>query len=131
MTAQTVEPRGVGDGFLPEEMAARLVLVRSAMVLNGAAGFAAAEMLRREGFAGSLTMLSSDDAPPCDRPNLSKDYLAGNAPEDWIPLRPPEFYGDAGIDLQLRTEVAAIDPKSREVTLTGGRSIGRGPRRGC
>ncbi len=97
---------------------------RIVIVGGGAAGFAAAEMLRREGFAGSLTMLSSDDAPPCDRPNLSKDYLAGNAPEDWIPLRPPEFYRDAKIDLQLTTEVAAIDPKSREVTLTGGRSIG-------
>ena len=97
---------------------------RIVIVGGGAAGFAAAEMLRREGFEGSLTMLSSDDAPPCDRPNLSKDYLAGNAPEDWIPLRPPEFYRDAKIDLQLTTEVAAIDPKSREVTLTGGRSIG-------
>jgi NADPH-dependent 2,4-dienoyl-CoA reductase/sulfur reductase-like enzyme/nitrite reductase/ring-hydroxylating ferredoxin subunit len=90
---------------------------------GGAAGFAAAEMLRREGFSGSLTMLSSDDSPPCDRPNLSKDYLAGSAPEDWIPLRPPEFYRDAQIDLQLRTEVAAIDAKSREVKLAGGRSI--------
>ena len=57
-----------------------------------AAGFAAADMLRREGFAGSLTMLSADDSPPCDRPNLSKDYLAGTASEDWIPLRPAEFY---------------------------------------
>src|SRR5260370_26506619 len=95
---------------------------RIVIVGGGAAGFAAAEMLRREGFDGSLTMLSSDDAPPCDRPNLSKDYLAGNAPEDWIPLRPPQFYRAAKIDLQLRTEVAAIDPKSREVTLAGVRS---------
>ena len=94
------------------------------IVGGGAAGFAAAEMLRRQGFDGRLTMLSSDEAAPCDRPNLSKDYLAGNAPEDWIPLRPPEFYRDAKIDLQPTTEVAAIDPKSREVTLTGGRSIG-------
>src|SRR5205823_5201727 len=80
-------------------------------------------MLRHEGYSGPITMLSDDDAPPCDRPNLSKDYLAGNAPEDWIPLRPPEFYRDANIDLQLRTEVAAIDPVAREVRLGGGRSI--------
>src|SRR5213080_4496958 len=93
---------------------------RIVIVGGGAAGFAAAEMLRREGFEGSLTMLSHDDAPPCDRPNLSKDYLAGNAPEDWIPLRPPEFYRDANIDLRLRTEVAAIDPTAREVKLAGG-----------
>ena len=36
-------------------------------------------------------MLSSDDAPPVDRPNLSKDYLAGSAPEEWLPLRDAEL----------------------------------------
>src|SRR6185437_17152045 len=70
---------------------------------GGAAGNAAAECLRREGYAGSVTLLSADEAPPCDRPNLSKDYLAGTAQEDWIPLRPPEFYAEHGIDLRLGT----------------------------
>src|SRR6516162_1070968 len=96
---------------------------RIVIVGGGAAGFAAAEMLRREGFAGSLTMVSSDNAPPYDRPNCSKDYLAGNAPEEWMPLRPPEFYKDQSIDLELRSDVTGIDAKGREVTLAGGRSI--------
>ena len=94
---------------------------RIVIVGGGAAGFAAAEMLRREGFGGSVTMLSSDDDAPYDRPNCSKDYLAGNAPEDWMPLRPAEYYKEQDIDVQLRTQVTSIDPKARQVTLaTGG-----------
>src|SRR6201981_1797034 len=87
---------------------------------GGAAGNAAAEMLRREGYAGPVTMLSADDAGPYDRPNLSKDYLAGNAPEEWIPLRPPEFYGQHKIELRLGTRVVAIHANSREVELADG-----------
>ena len=65
-------------------------------------------------------MLSDDDAPPCDRPNLSKDYLAGNAPEEWIPLRPPEFYDRHDIELRPGTRVVAIHPNAREVELVDG-----------
>lgn len=87
---------------------------------GGAAGFAAVEMLRREQYRGSIAMLSDDDAPPVDRPNLSKDYLAGKAPEDWVPLRPETFYSDNSIDLRLKTAVNSIDPRSREVVLADG-----------
>ncbi|HEY1505105.1 MAG TPA: FAD-dependent oxidoreductase [Stellaceae bacterium] len=90
------------------------------IVGGGAAGFAAAERLRREGYANSIVMVSDDDAPPVDRPNLSKDYLAGNAPEEWIPLRPDDFYSGNKIDLRLKSSVAAIDPRAREVALAGG-----------
>ena len=80
------------------------------IVGGGAAGFAAAETLRRERFQGSIVMLSSEDAAPVDRPNLSKDYLAGSAPEEWVPLRPDRFWSENGIDLRLNTNVTAIDP---------------------
>jgi apoptosis-inducing factor 3 len=87
---------------------------------GGAAGNAAAETLRNEGYVGRLTMLSADESVPCDRPNLSKDYLAGNAPEDWLPLRPTEFYQERNIDLRLRARAVMIDAKSREVQLEDG-----------
>ena len=48
-----------------------------------------------------------------DRPNLSKDYLAGTAPEEWIPLRSPEFYGERGSELKLGARVIAIDAKAQ------------------
>jgi NADPH-dependent 2,4-dienoyl-CoA reductase/sulfur reductase-like enzyme/nitrite reductase/ring-hydroxylating ferredoxin subunit len=96
---------------------------RIVIVGGGAAGFAAAEMLRRQGYDGSVVMLSDDRAPPVDRPNLSKDYLAGSAPEEWVPLRDERFYADERIDLRLDTQVAAIDPAARSVTLRGGTTI--------
>ena len=93
------------------------------IVGGGAAGFAAAEMLRRQQYRGSIVMLSSEAAAPVDRPNLSKDYLAGSAPEDWLPLRPDDYYAAAGIELRLDTEVTSIDTKARNVVMAGGNSI--------
>jgi len=90
---------------------------RIVIVGGGAAGFAAAEMLRRRGFGGSISMLSQDQAAPVDRPNLSKDYLAGSAPEDWLPLRPEAFYVENDIELRLDTAVVGINVKTHEVVL--------------
>lgn len=93
---------------------------RIVIVGGGAAGFAAAEKLRREHYQGSIVMLSNDEAPPVDRPNLSKDYLAGKAPEDWIPLRRESFYSRNDIDLRLNANAASIDARSGEVVLADG-----------
>ena len=87
---------------------------------GGAAGLACAHELRQLGFSGAVTMLSADQDPPVDRPNLSKDYLAGSAPDEWMPLRSDSWYRDNEIDLRLETEVVRIDPVARRVhTRTG------------
>jgi len=93
------------------------------IVGGGAAAFAAAEMMRRRGFVGAITMISNDDVTPVDRPNLSKDYLAGSAPEDWVPLRPDDWYAENKITLKLKTEVTALDPGARKVTLSDGTTL--------
>jgi NADPH-dependent 2,4-dienoyl-CoA reductase/sulfur reductase-like enzyme/nitrite reductase/ring-hydroxylating ferredoxin subunit len=90
---------------------------------GGAAGNAAAETLRQQGYTGPVILLSADEAPPCDRPNLSKDYLAGTASEDWIPLRPLAFYAEQRIDLRLGARVVAIEPASRAVRLSDGSQL--------
>ncbi len=108
------KPRGKG----PVDAPGKIVIIG-----GGAAGFAAADMLRRQEFRGSIVMLSNDAAPPVDRPNLSKDYLAGSAPEDWLPLRPDSFYAEAGIDLRLKSNVTSIDTKARDVIVTDGGAI--------
>jgi NADPH-dependent 2,4-dienoyl-CoA reductase/sulfur reductase-like enzyme/nitrite reductase/ring-hydroxylating ferredoxin subunit len=91
------------------------------IVGGGAAGNAAAEMLRRLGYAGRLTMIDPDPGAPYDRPNLSKDYLAGNAPEEWIPLRPEGFHASHGIDL-VRARVTELDLPQRSVRVEDGKT---------
>jgi apoptosis-inducing factor 3 len=88
----------------------------------GAAGDSAAETLRREGYEGSLTLYDPDPDAPYDRPNLSKDYLAGTASEDWIPLHPPEFYQERGISIVRDRRVMAIETKARRIRLDDGQT---------
>ena len=91
----------------------RLVIVGA-----GAAGSAAAEMLRRSGYDGRLTIVDEDNGSPYDRPNLSKDYLAGNAPEEWIPLRPDDFYAEHKIDV-VRGRATGIDTRNKKLKVDG------------
>jgi apoptosis-inducing factor 3 len=125
-----VERRGdrVFIGGKLEAPARRLAIAsrapRSVVIVGGgAAGIGAAVALRREGYEGPLTMITADDAAPYDRPNLSKDFLAGTAPEEWMPLRSPEFYTDNGIELVLGARAASLDVRDRRVTLTSGRTF--------
>lgn len=96
---------------------------RIVIIGGGAAGFAAAEELRREGCGAQITLISADDAAPYDRPNLSKDYLAGTALEEWIPLKPRDFYAQHGIDLRLAARAVGIDLRTHRVMLESGGSV--------
>ena len=96
---------------------------RIVIVGGGAAGLACANELRRRGYAGEITILSADADPPCDRPNLSKDYLAGSAPEEWLWLRGEDWYADKDIDFRLSTEVSRIDPGARTVHCASGEQL--------
>ena len=89
----------------------------------GAAGSFAAAELRRVGFAGRVTLLTRESRVPYDKPNLSKDYLAGRAPQEWIPLRGEADYAADRVDLRLRANVDRIDPLRREVRLATGDRI--------
>ncbi|MER8854742.1 FAD-dependent oxidoreductase [Mesorhizobium australicum] len=109
-----LKQRDEGSGQVPEKIV---------IVGGGAAGFAAVEKLRHEHYQRSIVMLSNDEAPPVDRPSLSKDYLAGKAPEGSIPLRGENFYSNNDIDLRLNVNVASIDALSGEVVLADGARI--------
>jgi Pyridine nucleotide-disulphide oxidoreductase len=126
-TAYVHEPQPAG---MPPELVARDLPGSVVIIGGGGAGNAAAETLRREGYVGAITLLSADASPPCDRPNLSKDYLAGTAEADWIPLRPLEFYSELAIDLKLGVRVAAIEPDTHALVMEDGprnRHIARRP----
>lgn len=98
-------------------------VARIVIVGGGAAGLACASELRRLGFDGTITILSADADPPCDRPNLSKDYLAGSAPEEWLWLRGGDWYAENAIDLRLGTDVKAVNAEEQIVTVAAGERI--------
>ena len=92
------------------------------IVGGGAAGLAAADMLRRKGYDGPVTMISADDAAPYDRPNVSKDYLQGPVPDEWMNLRLPDFYKEQRIDVVLNSRVSSINIQQKQIQLEDGKS---------
>ena len=88
----------------------------------GAAGAVAAEKLRRLGHEGPIALIGNEAPGPVDRPNLSKDFLAGSAPMEWVRLRDDEFYEKQKIEF-IRDEAVELDTKGKSVTLKSGRKI--------
>jgi NADPH-dependent 2,4-dienoyl-CoA reductase/sulfur reductase-like enzyme/nitrite reductase/ring-hydroxylating ferredoxin subunit len=104
-----------------------LVTPESVVIVGaGAAGNAAAETLRREGYLGPVTMIGAESTLPVDRPKLSKDVLDGTAPEASVALRDEAFYAGQSIELRLGVRVISLDAKDRRVQLSDGKSLGYG-----
>jgi NADPH-dependent 2,4-dienoyl-CoA reductase/sulfur reductase-like enzyme/nitrite reductase/ring-hydroxylating ferredoxin subunit len=113
-TAHAEVRRSRGQASAPESVA---------IIGAGAAGVVAADTLRREGYEGPISIVDDDRDAPVDRPNLSKDYLAGSAPEEWVSLRPADFFRDRGIDLHLGRRTSTIDVRNRRVKLDDGAEL--------
>jgi 3-phenylpropionate/trans-cinnamate dioxygenase ferredoxin reductase subunit len=85
----------------------------------GQAGAALVARLRAGGHVGKITLIGAEDAPPYQRPPLSKAYLMGQMEAERLWLRSPEFYADQDITLRLGQPVTAIDAAARTVTVGG------------
>ncbi len=100
-------------------------MVESIVVIGaGQAGAELAAALRAGGFDGRLTLVGEEDAPPYQRPPLSKKYLLGEMTAERLWLRPPEFYAEQRIELALGVPALAIDRADRTVRLADGRALG-------
>ena len=89
----------------------------------GAAGACCTDMLRQKGYKGPITLVGDEEPGPVDRPNLSKDYLAGKAPEDWIALRTRDYYESIQVELVTADPGIRVDPGTHEATLRSGRVL--------
>ncbi len=83
----------------------------------GAAGNAAAQTLREEGFEGHILMISHEPHLPYDRPNLTKAYLQGEVPAEWLPLRSEKFFQNRDIELKLGKAVQTVDIDRKSIVF--------------
>ncbi len=84
----------------------------------GAAGTMAAQTLREEGFLGRIILITREDRMPYDRPNLSKEYMAGKAEPKWMPMRSDDFFKEHDIELQKNREVVAVDFREKNIKFS-------------
>ena len=92
----------------------------------GHGGAQCAIALRQAEFSGTITMIGREPEPPYERPPLSKEYFAREKTFDRLYIRPPQFWEEKGVDLMLGTEVTAVDPAAKQLTLSDGSTFGYG-----
>ncbi|MDX3712379.1 NAD(P)/FAD-dependent oxidoreductase [Streptomyces europaeiscabiei] len=96
---------------------------RILVVGASAAGLAAAETLRREGYDGTLTLVGDEPYAPYDRPPLSKQLLAAEWDTDRLTLRTTAHLDGLDLDLRLGTAATGLDLTERQVRLADGDSV--------
>ncbi len=97
---------------------------RTLVVLGaGAAGMAAVEVLRQEGFQGKIVLVSAEEKLPYDRTKLSKNYLQGKAEEDSLSLRSCEFYDHHDIELRFGKAVTKVNALDKSITFEDNSSL--------
>lgn len=60
-------------------------------------------------------LITREDHFPYDRPNLSKEYLQGNAEPGWLPLRSENFFAEYDIEVMRSREIKHIDATQRTI----------------
>ena len=93
------------------------------IVGGGAAGYAAVQTLRADGFRGRVVLITRENHLPYDRPNLSKEYLQGKAEPAWLPLRPDDFFADHDIEVMRGREIERVDAAQKTVTFVDGEML--------
>lgn len=114
-------PEEISDHRTPEMSKRDAKDERLFVILGGgAAGYAATQTLREDGFRGRVLMLTREDRLPYDRPNLSKDYLHGHAQPEWMPLRGDEFFDEHDIEVLREKEVTRVDAANKTIAFSDG-----------
>ncbi len=92
----------------------------------GHGGAQCAIALRSNGFTGTIAMIGREPEPPYERPPLSKEDVAREKTIDRLYIRPPDFWREKDVELILSTEVTAVDPAGKQLTLSDGSAFGYG-----
>ena len=118
-------PDDAGDRRVPEMAAPGGETDEPPIVIvgDGAAGAYAAEAVRQAGYTGRVVLVGDAEELPVDRPNCSKDYLQGNAPEEWMTLRGADFYDTHGIERRTGRRVTKADTESKTLTFSDGGTL--------
>lgn len=92
----------------------------------GHGGAQCALALRQNGFTGTVTVIGREAEHPYERPPLSKEYFAREKTFDRLYIRPPTFWAEKDVTFKLSTEVTAVDPQAKVLTLSNGQTFGYG-----